>query len=99
MHGYQWSTRLLFQWRLSDHFTTVSGTSSLGFPAGSRSICEAKATNNIVKIFQDLWGQGAEPAEKYCYDNYNQLGTANGNCGEYKYKYGEETEFKKCPRR
>ena len=63
----------------------------MAFSSISPNICD--------NILQDLWGQGAEPAEKYCYDNYNQLGTANGNCGEYKYKYGEETEFKKCPRR
>ena len=47
-----------------------------------------------------MWGHGAEPAENYCYENYNMLGTANGNCGQVnKYKYGEGMEFKKCSSR
>ena len=49
---------------------------------------------------EQLWGQGAEPAEDYCYEQYNMMGTANGNCGEFsKYKFGEGKEFKKCARR
>ena len=51
-------------------------------------------------MFQELWGHGSEPADNYCYQNYNQLGTANGNCGQFsKYKYGGEMEFKKCSQR
>ena len=51
---------------------------------------------------QELWGQGAEPAEDYCYQQYNMMGTANGNCGEFKNKYskfGDGKEFKKCASR
>ena len=54
----------------------------------------------MFTIFQELWGHGSEPADNYCYQNYNQLGTANGNCGQFsKYKYGGEMEFKKCSQR
>ena len=49
---------------------------------------------------QELWGQGAQPAEEYCFQQYNMMGTASGNCGEFnKYKFGEGKEFKKCARR
>jgi disintegrin/metalloproteinase domain-containing protein 33 len=55
------------------------------------------------KQCQDLWGHGAEPAEDECFVHYNIKGTAQGNCGENKYKYGSrsgsgDSEFKKCTR-
>ena len=47
---------------------------------------------------QDLWGHGAEPGEPECFQHYNLKGTAQGNCGENKFKYGADSEFRKCGR-
>jgi len=66
---------------------------------GEEGFCFNGDCPTRTKQCQDLWGHGAEPAENYCYENYNMMGTANGNCGQFnKYKYGEEMDFKKCSR-
>ena len=58
---------------------------------------------------QSLWGPGAEPGERECFQHYNSKGTAQGNCGKagskqyggVRGKYGGgagDTEFRKCSR-
>lgn len=66
---------------------------------GEQGFCFNGDCPTRTKQCQDLWGHGAEPAENYCYESHNTLGTANGNCGQFnKYKYAEEMDFKKCSR-
>jgi len=55
--------------------------------------CPTKA-----KQCQDLWGPTALAGENECFEHYNIKGTVQGNCGENKYKYSGDSEFKKCQR-
>ena len=66
---------------------------------GSDGFCFNGDCPTKGKQCQDLWGHGAESGENECFDHYNVKGTAQGNCGENKYKYSEDSEFKKCQRR
>jgi len=65
---------------------------------GSDGFCFNGDCPTKAKQCQDLWGHGAEQGENECFDHYNVKGTAQGNCGENKYKYSEDSEFKKCQR-
>eukprot|EP00090_Calanus_glacialis_P003082 TRINITY_DN12230_c0_g1_i1.p1 TRINITY_DN12230_c0_g1~~TRINITY_DN12230_c0_g1_i1.p1 ORF type:complete len:1327 (+),score=242.49 TRINITY_DN12230_c0_g1_i1:487-4467(+) len=65
---------------------------------GSDGFCFNGDCPTKGKQCQDLWGHGAESGENECFDHYNVKGTAQGNCGENKYKYSEDSEFKKCQR-
>jgi len=65
---------------------------------GSEGFCFNGDCPTKGKQCQDLWGHGAESGETECFEHYNLKGTAQGNCGENKYKYSEDSEFKKCQR-
>jgi len=64
---------------------------------GNPGFCFNGECPTHAKQCRVLWGNGAEPAERECFNHYNMQGTNMGNCGENKYKYGgSEAEFKKC---